>query len=253
MKESFYLGTPFIEPVTTRTYRVGDGRMNGEYRTQYYLSAHHKIIRRIPNYQLDEKNPQRQVLDGVQKLRDFGSYTNLHVPNFDVIRGTLEEDDIRFEPYLFVVDEVEGDNLSVIKFKKCERGEAGNALESFSLSFIDFANDLYQSGGYYPSDQLLHQYVYGKTEDDTKNKVYFVDLDLKFNNFNRQDPSTLPVLTSVIVGFIGGIIRYSEVMANRRLSNARNEYSNLLSSLFDNPSLPSATKQQLESILNRIV
>ena len=221
-------------------------------RGQYYLPKCHKIIRRIANYQLNKKNPQQQILDGAQQLRNFGSYPDLHVPKFEVMRGALAKGDMRFEPYLFVVDEVIGNNLSVKKFKRSEREEAGRVLESFVISFVNFAKDIYQNGGFYPSDQLYHQYVYGKTADDTENKVYFVDLDLKFNNFNRENPETFLPYSSLIVGFIGGLIKYSESVANRSLGNARENYSKLLNSLFNDPTFPSDAREFLIEVLERI-
>lgn len=250
MNEKIYECTPFSEPVRFKTYLVGDGVMSGELRGKHYLSKSHKIIRRIPNYELDMKNPQNQILDGIQKLRNFGSYPNLHVPNFEVIRGTFGKDDIRFEPYLFIVDEVVGNNLSVKKFRRSEREEAGRVLESFSISFIDFANDLYQNGGFYPSDQLFHQYVYGRTAADVENKVYLVDLDLKFNYFNRKNPETLLAYSGLIVEFIGRLIKYSESVANRSLTNAREGYSKLLNSLFNDPSFASDAKHLIKDVLD---
>ena len=159
----------FAHPVQWKTFKTAN---SGDLKVQLVLEPEHKIIRRIPLYQLG-KDHETEVKTAIHVFGEFGSYPHINIPKYNVIRGAISEDDNRFKPYLFIVDYINGSPLPVKKFNKKDREKGQIILESFLSSMLDYAQDKYINGGFYPSDQLPHQYVYGRDPQGSEG-IFFV-------------------------------------------------------------------------------
>lgn len=242
MQERIFESTPFAQPIIWRKFTWGDTER--DFRVLPVLQGKDKVIRRFPLYQFKE-DPQQEVLSAQTVFNEFRSYPNLNVPNFFIVRGAFGEGDTH-NPYLFVVDLIRGKNLVAKNFLVRERGEATEVLNGFLTSFIDYAQDKYKKGGLYPSDQLYHQYVYGKAPGEPQNRIYFVDLDLHFGRFDAAHPELVSneAFFNHIIGFIAGLIELSEMkLQNGCLTSARKQYIDFLNSII-NEAHPFAQRAQ---------
>lgn len=236
MQERFN-GSPFKYPIVFRDFRPNHLGTDGS--GQWIISEAKKVIRRMPLYKF-ERDPMEAISRIKEVYGEFGSYPNLHVPSFDVIRGGFDYDDARrFQPYLLVVDLIEGQNLSDITFSKSEREEAKVDLELFLESLLDYTVNKISTGGYYPSDQLYAQYVYGKNPRDGKKGVYFVDLDPHFGLIETDSNSNRASFLqeqafSVLINMVGGLTQMLEAkLESGQFTELRKKYTKYLDSLIE--------------------
>lgn len=248
MSEKEYRLTPFNEPIVTKRF-AGHGGFDAD-KYLRVLKRSKKVIRRIPLYELEQyttpqerekyPSPHTKILAAKTTFLEFGSYSGMGVPSFEIVRGLPYSDDSKFLPYLFVVDQIDGTNLYQRKFRRQERIEASGVLDNFLVSFSDYAKNKFHQGGLFPQDQLYGQYVYGKETNKLTNKVYFVDLGLDFDTFdqNNKDAESNQRFITNIVGFIGGFIYVMEDrLGGMYLQKARDNYNDLLNVVANNSSV----------------
>lgn len=232
MLERFF-GSPFKYPIVWRNFRPNHLGQDGS--GQWTLREAEKVIRRLPLYSF-KGDPIETVSRIKQVYGEFGSYPNLHVPHFDVIRGAFDHDDARLQPYLLVVDLIDGQNLRDINFRKSEREESKVDLELFLESLLDYAVNKISKGGYYPSDQLYAQYVYGRSPRNEKKGVYFVDLDPHFGfiDSDGNGVSSQEQAFTLFITMVGGLTQVLEAkLKSGQFTRVRKNYKEYLDSLIE--------------------
>ena len=217
---------PFAHSLRWKTFRISEDDL----RVLPVLEPEHKVIRRIPLYQLGEDH-LNEIATAIEVFREFSSYPYIHVPKFNVVQAAISPSDIH-KPYLFIVDNIEGKPLPSKIFSKKRRQEDLLVLSNFLNSKTEYAKYKYQNGGLYPSDQLPHQYVFG--QDSYGNKgIFFVDLHPRFGHVDRNNlgAKTNAEFLDLFVGFIAMRIIDFEERLEMPFSSVRESFYELLSTI----------------------
>ncbi len=134
--------------------------------------------------------------------------------------------------YYIVSERIEGSNLKLKQYSPEEKSAAYEKLETLYCSLAEYLWDVYQNGGWMadlfdPERSGNLQFVWGKRQEETEDKIWLVDIDAKTNfthpRFHNHLSEGIPALSK--------IIEESETKLGVRLERARHKIFQFLDSI----------------------
>jgi len=125
-----------------------------------------------------------------------------------------------------IVDLVEGVSLDT-ELEKTHPSVTQTDLELLLRSLISYHFSIWQNGGQYLSDisRSLSNYMYGNTSQDSKHKIYLIDIDTIMREFTKKNPTekqSRDLYRSI--GTLAKCITKSEQLTGWDLAQIKNEY-----------------------------
>ncbi len=143
--------------------------------------------------------------------QDYG----ITVVSYDIVLGSNEYNE---NAAYLVADKVVGEGLEEAKIPEQE-------AERFFSSLLNYHIDKYKRGGYYVYDLNSHDFVYGKTDANPEELIYFVDLD---DFYDFLDPTKENDHFALNLIALNGILKALEIHSGSGFVKLRGEYLNFL-------------------------
>jgi len=129
----------------------------------------------------DLKRQDQSVEDarkGIEMFRKMEKCYGIAIPKMDLVVGKAND---RIKLFT-VLDKIEGENLANIAvFSPEDKDE----LDKFFTALAQFYFDVYQKGGEYWLDYGTYQLVYGHKKGESENRVYIVDVEPRYDVYNK--------------------------------------------------------------------
>lgn len=223
MNQEVFVDVPFSSPVV---FKLFGNKHHGDPGGQWALRDRPVVLRRFPEYVFDKKDPVTEMHRLESTYRRFGALEYLKVPQFLTVRVNCFPDEARLKPYYMMVEEIQGKNLQDVgMLHGRERDEAIRVFNHAYEDFAQYARSLYETGGSFDSDQMTHNYVYGKGWHDEEPRLYYVDLELKglreYNAEHRAHPQNYDYFQFIVGGLDRWIAIVEQYVVGTELSSAR--------------------------------